>query len=449
LLICEGEQSLHLENIKLKLDVERYKAKIAKLEKRSPIEAVANPTELFTSVSTNPPLDISTLQVFTEVYDPVECDTVREINYCSSFVGKEIKNMSEIFAIENTAAQYLNEHHYDWLETSFIATSDEKNACVMKHLNHHYCIPRALNEGAFCDPSSLNEVGKYLDSVFGEIKDLSAAPSIEQNIRLGFIIFIDTDVNLLQNLLETLNKPQHTFILHADSKLSEQDFHNVIQICQSIPNCVTMNERLDVSPHDITLLFAELLAIRQLLETAIWDYVINLSIHDFPIKDIERISTTLLEASLNKTAHFLQSKLVGVHSLVSYTNCGLFGVSSNDTIVVPEFATEIFQTSPWFVLTRAFSRYLLENEQSKLLAKVLAAVYEPHKYFFGTLTANSKFNDSLDKRDWRYEGWGRNNKKLWEKDIPSFFRMEQLFVRKIYSVEMQNAIIRAIKENYQ
>jgi hypothetical protein len=183
---------------------------------------------------------------------------------------------------------------------------------------------------------------------------------------------------------------------------------------------------------------ATILGLLRLLSISNWNHVINLSQYDFPIRTNEEI-----EKIISKTAS--KNFVVGA-KLES-------GSSSYNKIIGPinecisksrtkiSFLENIWVGSPWYILRRDFVEHLFSSKDTLYLLGALQFVVEPQRIFIPTALANSPFYNSMEGRDLHYVARGRNNMKLWEKDIPSFEKMDQLFVRKVYTTSLQNAII--------
>ena len=310
--------------------------------------------------------------------------------------------------------------------------SENVDQCIKKDIDSFYCVPQAKYRELICEDINIE------DKIFNFVERNIIIDRNMDKIRLAYLIIVEEDEIMFANLLRVLWKPQHIFIVHIDINMERFRVDRAKETIYLYSNVYLLKNRFDGKDNGASLLYGQLQSVAKLLEISDdWDYLINLSEHDFPIKTNQFIEGVLLKESKNKTKNFISSSLT-TESLKYFSNCD--NTIGSEVIKLPEFKPNLYTSSQWFVLSKEFCYFMITNSFSRQLLSTFHFIKEPHLYFFATLLMNTKYNETVDKRDWHYEGWGRMNKKLWEKDISSFEKMDQFFVRKIYTVEMQELI---------
>ncbi|XP_014678746.1 PREDICTED: xylosyltransferase oxt-like, partial [Priapulus caudatus] len=142
-----------------------------------------------------------------------------------------------------------------------------------------------------------------------------------------------------------------------------------------------------------------------------WDYFINLSESDFPIKTNEELTAYL---AANKGKNFVKS-----HGRDTLKNAGVIPdsrrTSKSLTLQLEQsqrFTLEIETYdggSDWVALSRDFCRYLVSSDDGLLsgLKKVYAFTLLPAESFFHTVIRNSEFCDTYVDNNLHVTNWKR------------------------------------------
>ena len=115
----------------------------------------------------------------------------------------------------------------------------------------------------------------------------------EANFPLAFSILVYTDVDRFERLLRAIYRPNNVYCIHVDLKMSVQQMEQIRQISNCFPNVFLASKRYRVYWGHISLLYAELICMEDLLNYPDWKYLINLSGQMFPLHSNKYIVRTL------------------------------------------------------------------------------------------------------------------------------------------------------------
>lgn len=107
----------------------------------------------------------------------------------------------------------------------------------------------------------------------------------------------------------------------------------------------------------------------------------------------------------------------------------------------------LYVGSQWFILHRDFCEYLVTEQNVRKLLSFFHTTQVPDESFFSTVIMNSKFGSTVQQKDSHYVAWGRPNMRIWEKDLPGFLSMQQFFVRKVYTKDVQDAMVKILNKS--
>lgn len=103
-----------------------------------------------------------------------------------------------------------------------------------------------------------------------------------QDVRIAYFILVHRLPRQFERLFHAIYEPHHHYLIHIDKRASESFRTEIESFLREYPN-VHLLESQNVVWGGYSMVSAELRGIEKLLELE-WDFYINLSGQDFPIK---------------------------------------------------------------------------------------------------------------------------------------------------------------------
>jgi hypothetical protein len=263
----------------------------------------------------------------------------------------------------------------------------------------------------------------------------SVSPGI---VRIAYLIVVSSDTKLALSLLSALYEQHYTFVIHLDSSIHQDsitEFENALMelfpsaLLGSIPNIHILKKHFSLSGAGIEIVFAQIASIIQLfLTNRSWDYVINLSENDWPIKTNQQIEDTLLKESANKTINFIEHNLVdkassrydNIQNYQYFPSCdpSLPPIKIKSETIHSMFPSSKRQTSGFetyfhsafgFALTKDFCKFLITEVHLEDYLSTYHNSLSPQEWFISTVLMSSPFANTVDplNRNWHYEARGK------------------------------------------
>ncbi|XP_025094417.1 xylosyltransferase 1-like isoform X3 [Pomacea canaliculata] len=231
-------------------------------------------------------------------------------------------------------------------------------------------------------------------------------------VKIVFVLTLNgRQTRQVVRLLRTLYQPHHYYYIHVDSR-QEYMFRELLPLEELLPNVMVTRNRFATIWGGSSLLQAHLSFLKELLDKTewAWDYYINLSESDYPIKTISDLTSYL---TTYKGLNFLKShgkdtprfiKKQGLDQTFYECENHLWRVGRRP---LPN-GIRVDGGSDWICLYRSFAQYVIK-ENDELLAG-LKAYYKysllPAESFFHTVLQNSHFctesvDNNLHMTNWR------------------------------------------------
>lgn len=196
--------------------------------------------------------------------------------------------------------------------------------------------------------------------------------------------------------------------------LQRQDymFRQLLQLENNFPNIRLSRNRFSTIWGGASLLQMLLASMNELLKSDWkWDFIINLSESDFPIKSNERLVQFL---TANKNKNFVKSHGREVQRFIqkqgldkTFIECDTHMWRTGDRTL--PWGIQIDGGSDWITLTREFVKYITQEQDA--LVKGLMTVFRhtllPAESFFHTVLRNSKFCKTYVDNNLHVTNWKR------------------------------------------
>lgn len=215
----------------------------------------------------------------------------------------------------------------------------------------------------------------------------------EFDFPLAFSILVYRNVDQFERLLRTIYRPHNIYCIHVDLKTSEENFYAVQAIVDCFPNVFLASKRYEVYWGHISLLYAELSCMNDLLRFS-WKYLINLSAQMFPLQSNKQIVKML--QNLNGT-----NDVEAIHDSGGLTTFAMRHMVSWHYSTIwnqlmptlyakdpPPFNLTLYKGSQQGAFSRQFVNFVINNEKARKFISWLSDTLIPDEHLWTTLNFN-------------------------------------------------------------
>ncbi|XP_013404287.1 uncharacterized protein LOC106169376 isoform X2 [Lingula anatina] len=238
-------------------------------------------------------------------------------------------------------------------------------------------------------------------------------------VRLGFIIMVHKGTMAVLQMLQLILRPQHFYVIHvcrgAETVREEikrfiskelKGYHNI--------RVLPYSRSFLSSWGSFEIVRAELECIEELLKMGVWDFVINLSGQDLPLRTMEDLALALAPYRGKNfiRVNFKLDYIKDAPSRSVWHNLG--GHVYNVTTRKPGHF-DLYSSATWFVLSRDFANFSINPDEGKVREKIffIQTSMIPDETYFATIMEASRFKGTLVNFNLhftpRFEGNDRNN----------------------------------------
>lgn len=275
--------------------------------------------------------------------------------------------------------------------------------------------------------------GIYMPSDF----NISSRSAPVKVIKIAFVLVLKgKNVRQISRLIENIYSPSHLYYIHVDGR-DQYLFDSLYELYEEKSNFIFATNRLNTIWGGTSLLRMYLNAIKD-LQTLQWDFIINLSESDYPVKSLDKLESYLRERTdliflkhhNMKGYNYIQKQGLNRHFYQCDDHLWHMGFRSLPVGIVYSGGSD------WFALPRDFCLYIAQQEtNSSGLVKPLINVFNhtllPAESFFHTLALNSEFCDKYADNNLRYTNWDRKRGcKCQHRDVVDWCGCSPLVYRK-------------------
>lgn len=215
----------------------------------------------------------------------------------------------------------------------------------------------------------------------------------ECSFPIAYSLVVHKNSAMVERILRAIYTPQNIYCIHYDQK-SSKDFIAALKNLETcFPNVFIASKIESVQYAHITRLNADLNCLSDLLSSEVkWKYAINLCGQDFPLKsnyelvaELKKLNgANMLESS--RPSEMKRQRFQFQHELkdVSYEYHKM-PVKTSNPKDPPPHDIEMFVGSAYFVLTRDFVTYAMNNQLAKDFLQWSADTYSPDEHFWATM----------------------------------------------------------------
>ncbi|XP_044302332.1 beta-1,3-galactosyl-O-glycosyl-glycoprotein beta-1,6-N-acetylglucosaminyltransferase [Varanus komodoensis] len=209
----------------------------------------------------------------------------------------------------------------------------------------------------------------------------------EAKFPIAYSIVVHHKINMFERLLRSIYAPQNYYCIHVDKKSPESFLAAVKGIASCFGNVFIASQLESVVYASWSRVQADLNCMKDLYRRSMsWKYLINLCGMDFPIKTNQEIAEKLKalkgENSL-ETEKMPANKEVRwkKHHEIVDGKVKNMGIDKQH----PPLSTPIFSGSAYFVVSRRFVEYVLENSNVLAFIEWAKDTYSPDEYLWATI----------------------------------------------------------------
>uniref|UniRef100_A0A8D2JLP6 Glucosaminyl (N-acetyl) transferase 1 n=1 Tax=Sciurus vulgaris TaxID=55149 RepID=A0A8D2JLP6_SCIVU len=209
----------------------------------------------------------------------------------------------------------------------------------------------------------------------------------EESFPIAYSIVVHHKIEMLDRLLRAIYMPQNFYCIHVDKKSEDSFIAAVMGIASCFSNVFVASQLENVIYASWSRVQADLNCMKDLYRmSANWKYLINLCGLDFPIKTnleiVRKLKSFMGENNLEteKMPSNKEERWKKHHVVINgkLTNTGT-------TKVHPPLKTPLFSGSAYFVVSREYVGYVLENESIHKFMEWAQDTYSPDEYLWATI----------------------------------------------------------------
>lgn len=225
---------------------------------------------------------------------------------------------------------------------------------------------------------------------------------------IAYFILVHRYPEQFKRLFKSIYNSSNQYLIHIDKKSNTELYDNVIQFLKDFENVHILKSQ-NVVWGGYSMVDVEIKAIKQLLKIdKNWQFFINLSAQDFPLKSQKQIATFLRKNSSScfiKIADQVKERPNTLNRIKNY-----FVESANGFVGTPIRRAFLSKTIPyiggqWKILTRECCQFLCTNPKVTKFKKFYKNTLIPDESFFQTVLMNTGYTGKIINDDKRAIIW--------------------------------------------
>ncbi|XP_049625716.1 beta-1,3-galactosyl-O-glycosyl-glycoprotein beta-1,6-N-acetylglucosaminyltransferase [Suncus etruscus] len=209
----------------------------------------------------------------------------------------------------------------------------------------------------------------------------------EAEFPIAYSIVVHHKIEMLDRLLRAIYMPQNFYCIHVDRKSEASFLEAVTGIASCFSNVFVASQLENVVYASWSRVQADLNCMQDLYQmSTAWKYLINLCGMDFPIKtnlEIVRKLKSLMGENNLETERMPANKKERWKKHFTVIDGKLTNTGTDKA--PPPLETPLFSGSAYFVASRKFVRYVLENEKIQRFMDWAKDTYSPDEYLWATI----------------------------------------------------------------
>lgn len=273
-----------------------------------------------------------------------------------------------------------------------------------------------------------------------------------RQVRIAYFIMLHHKPDVFRAMFEKIYTRDQFYLIHIDRKAKPQVTEEIQVYLMQYPN-VYILESIHIVPGGFSMIQAELNAMEYLLNVSRkWDYFINLSGEDYPLKSQNIIRRFLTSNNGRNYIFYYDQKYYRPDTLQRIQNHFTeLSYKISSLIYKREFMDGVipYIGGKWFMFTRETCTFLINNKRVMDFEDYYLHTLLPAESFFQTVLMNTVFKDIIVNDDKR----ATIEKNFFNKDeyhkelIESLKKSNQLFIRKVNNTTNES-ILQYINDSF-
>lgn len=271
------------------------------------------------------------------------------------------------------------------------------------------------------------------------VSEISSENGQQKQVSIAYFILVHRLPKQFKRLFKALYHPKNHYLVHLDKKVNTTIYDDIKDFLTDFPNTYIL-ESENVVWGGYSMVQAELNGMNYLLNLNLnWDFFINLSGQDYPLKSQKIIRAYLTQ---NKGSNFIKiadqlairpETMNRIENHFLETKNGISGVTFKRAYlkdVIPYIGGQ------WMILTRECCEFICTSKEVKKFEDYYTNTLIADESFFQTVLMNTSFEGVLINNDKRAIIWIPDGdiklrpKTFKEEDIEFLLEGDNLFARK-------------------
>jgi len=255
-------------------------------------------------------------------------------------------------------------------------------------------------------------------------------------VKVAYFIMVHHKPNVFKALFQKIYTKDQYYLIHIDRKAKPEVTEEIQLYIVQFPN-VYILDSLNIVSGGFSMIQAELNAMEFLLNASLeWDYFINLSGEDYPLRSQPIIRKFLTTNNGRNYLFYYDQNFCRPDTLKRIQNHFTeLAYKISSFVYKREFMKGItpYIGGKWFIFTRDTCAFLTNNKKVMDFEDFYLHTFLPAESFFQTVLMNTSFNDIIVNDDKRavFEKSIFQNKQDTLNFIESLKSSNQIFIRKI------------------
>lgn len=262
---------------------------------------------------------------------------------------------------------------------------------------------------------------------------------ITKQPNIAYFILVHRFPEQFKRLFKAIYHPENHYLIHIDLKADQHVFQKIEVFLEAYPNAYVM-ESENVVWGGYSMVQSELNGMKYLLTHNLkWDFFINLSGQDFPLKS-QKIIRDFLKKNRNKNFIKVANQAIErpdtMNRLENYfqeTSNGFTGKPFKRALMKD---VTFYIGGQWMILTRNCCEFICSSSEVRKFENFYRNTLIADESFFQTVLKNTSFNETIVNDDKRAIIWVPDGdiklrpKTLLETDLAFLLDGKNLFARK-------------------
>ncbi len=225
---------------------------------------------------------------------------------------------------------------------------------------------------------------------------------------IAYLLLVHRFPDQFERLFRAIHHPDHHYVVHVDGNAEPAVARQIEGFLAAYPNAALLESRPALWG-GYSLVDAELRGMARLLEMdATWEFFINLSGQDFPLKSQAEIRAFLAR---NRGREFIRAVNQAIVRSDTMNRIRTYVVERSDRVVRTIFRRPFllgatpYIGNQWMIVSRRFCQFVCHDPQSERFKRFYRNTFIPDEGFFQTVMMNTAAHGEVVGHDLRTIDW--------------------------------------------